>query len=184
MNERRRTRSGRRVGKQHGDVAGAHFAAIHAEGRAVFAHDPAGDFQRLEIVEGGGRLAVGIVDQHRNFGMVTRRSLRITREDDVIHLRGAHGLVGGLAHDPAHRLDEVRLAAAVRADDPGQAGFDGKIGRFDKGFEADQAQPCELHSFITSLSPRRPLMSRFRSSHALPARSHANFGIRRDTSNI
>src|SRR5581483_5160719 len=60
-------------------------------------------------------------------------------------------LVGRFAHDPAHRLDQIRLAAAVRADDAGQAGLDDEIGRFDEGFEADQAQPRELHLCLMSV---------------------------------
>src|SRR5208282_4597841 len=71
--------------------------------------------------------------------------------DDVVHLRGAHGLVGGFAHDPAHGLDQVRLAAAIRTDHTGQSGFDLKVGGFDKGLEAYQAQPRELHSRSTSI---------------------------------
>jgi len=42
-------------------------------------------------------------------------------EDYVVHAGGAHVLVGTLAHDPAHGLDEIRLAAAVRADNAGKA---------------------------------------------------------------
>ena len=49
------------------------------------------------------------------------------------------------AHHPAQRFDQVRLAAAVRPDHAGQARLDQEIGRFDKRFEADQAQPRQLH---------------------------------------
>ena len=41
MDQRRRARAGRGVGEQDGDVAGAHFAAVDAEGRALLAHDAA-----------------------------------------------------------------------------------------------------------------------------------------------
>ena len=47
MHQRRRTRTGRGVGEQHGDVACAHFLAVDAEGRAMFAHDTARHFQRI-----------------------------------------------------------------------------------------------------------------------------------------
>ena len=50
------------------------------------------------------------------------------------------------------RFDQVRLAAAVGADHAGQARFDREVGRFDEGFEADQAQPRELHSRVVSIS--------------------------------
>ena len=63
VDQRRRARAGRGVGEQHVDVAGAHLAAVDPEGRALLAHDPARDFQRLVFVEGGRRLAVGVVDR-------------------------------------------------------------------------------------------------------------------------
>ena len=47
-----RARAGRGIGEQDGDVAGAHFAAVDAEGRALLAHDAARHFQRFGIVEG------------------------------------------------------------------------------------------------------------------------------------
>ena len=153
MHQSRRARAGRGVGEQHGDVARAHFAAVDAEGRALLAHDAARDFERIEFVEGGRRRAVAIVDRDRNFGMVARRALGIAGEDDVIHLRRAHRLVGGFAHDPAHGFDQIGFAAAVRTDDAGQPGFDLEVGRFDEGLKADQAQPRELHSLVM---PRFP----------------------------
>ena len=155
VHQRRRARAGRGVGEQHGDVAGAHLAAVDAECRALFAHDAARDFERLEFVEGCRRLAVAVVDRDRDFGMIAARAAGIAGEDDVVHLRRAHGLVGGFAHDPAHGLDQIGFAAAVRADDAGQAGLDLEVGRFDERLEADQAQPRELHSGVTSMSLRR-----------------------------
>src|SRR5262249_56269452 len=71
-------------------------------------------------------------------------------------------LVGSLSHHPAQGLDEVRLAAAVRPDDAGQARLDGHVGRLDEGLEADQAQLAELHrpasivagNMLAALHPR------------------------------
>ena len=151
VDQRGRARTGRGVGKQHGDVAGAHFAAVDAEGRALLAHDAARDFQRFGIVEGGRRLAVAVVDRHRHFGVIARRPLGVAGKDHVVHLGPAHGLVGGFPHDPAHGLDQIGFAAAVRTDDTGQPGFDHKVGRFDEGLEADQAQPRELHTGVISI---------------------------------
>ncbi len=146
VHQRRRARPGRGVGEQHGDIAGARLAAVDPEGRAVFAHDAAGHFQRLEFIEGGRRRAVGVVDGDRDFGMIARRTVGVAGEDDVVHLRGAHRLVGGLPHHPAHGFDQIGFAAAVRTDDAGQPGLDLEIGRFDERLKADQAQPRELHS--------------------------------------
>ena len=66
-------------------------------------------------------------------------------ENHVVHARGAHVLVRAFAHHPAQRFDEIGLAAAIGADDTGQAGLDHELGRFDEGFEAKNAQPIEFH---------------------------------------
>ena len=139
VDEGGRARAGRGVGEQDLDVAGAHFAAVDAIGRALLALDAARDFERLFAVELGRRGAIGIVDRHRDFGVVARRPVVVAGEDDVVHVGGAHGLVRGLAHHPAQRLDQVRLAAAVRADHAGQSRLDQKIGRLDERLEADEA---------------------------------------------
>ena len=152
MHQRRRARAGGCVGEQHGDVARAHFAAVDAEDRALFAYDAAGDFERFRIVERRRRVALAVVDGNGDFGVIARRALGIAGEDHVVHLGRAHGLVGRFSHDPAYRFDQVRLAAAVRADDAGQSGFDHKVGRFDEGFKADQAQPRELHAGFISIT--------------------------------
>ena len=60
--------------------------------------------------------------------------------------------VGRLAHDPAHGLDKIALAAAIWPDNTGQARLNLEIGRLDKAFEADDAQFVELHEY--ALKPR------------------------------
>ncbi len=145
--EGRRARAGRGVGKEQLHVAGAHLAAVDAVGRALLALDAAGDFELVGIVEGGRRLALGIVDEDVDLGHVARRPAARAGEDHVLHAGGAHRLERGLAHDPAHRLDEVRLAAAVRADDAGEPGLVVEVGRLDEAFEADEAEFFELHAW-------------------------------------
>ncbi len=168
MHQSRRTRAGRGVGEQHGDIAGADFLAVDAEGRSLFAHDAARHFQCFELVEGRGGAAIAVVDRHHDFGMIAPRPAGIAGEDDVVHLAGAHRFVGGLAHDPAHGLDEVRLAAAVRTDHAGQAGFDLKVGRFDEGFESDQAQPRQLHMIGGSIALAAAAKGIMKSSRRVP----------------
>src|SRR5262249_42527962 len=63
---------------------------------------------------------------------------RAAAEDHVLHLTAAHRLGRGFAHGPAQGLDQVRFAAAVGADDPGQAGIDEQFGGIDQGFEAGE----------------------------------------------
>ena len=96
------------------------------------------------LVEHGGDLAVGVIQQHLDLGDIARRPAGIAGEDDVVHLTAAHALGGGLAHYPAQRLDKIGLAAAVRADDAGQAGINDEFGRIDEGFEAGEAKFAEM----------------------------------------
>ncbi len=137
MHQRRRARAGRGVGKQNLHVAGAHFAAVDAVGRAGLALDAARDVDLLLVVEGRGRGAVGIVDQDRDFGVVARRPRVGAGEDHLVHRGGAHGFVRGLAHHPAQRFDQIGFAAAVRPDHAGQSRLDQKIGRLDERLEAE-----------------------------------------------
>ena len=139
VDQRRRARAGRGVGKQDMHVARAHLAAIDAIGRARIALDPARHIERFVLVELRRRLALGIVDVHRHFGIVARRAGVAAGEDHVVHVGGAHRLVGGFAHHPAQRLDQVRLAAAVRPDHAGEPRLDQEIGRLDEGLESEQA---------------------------------------------
>ncbi len=151
MHEGGRARAGRGVGEQHGHVAGAHLAAVDAEDRALLAHDAARHFQRVGIVERRRRRAIAVVDQNGDFGVIARRPLGVAGEDHIVHLGGAHRLVGRFAHHPAHGFDQIGLAAAVGADDAGQPRLDLKIGRFNEGLEADQTQPRKLHSRVISI---------------------------------
>jgi len=109
----RRARAGGGVGKQHMHVARPHLAAVDPVGRAGVALDPARHVERFMLVELRRRLALGIVDMHRDFGIVARRPVVGAGEDHVVHVGRAHGLVRGLAHDPAQRFHQVRFAAAV-----------------------------------------------------------------------
>jgi len=134
--ERGRMGAGRGVGEEKLNVAGAHLAAIDAIGRAFVALDLARHLDRLAVVIGGGRRAVGIVDDEHDLGVVARRTARRAGEDHVFHAGAAHVLERILAHDPAQCFEEVRLAASVRADNARQARLDDQIGRIDEGFEA------------------------------------------------
>src|SRR3546814_4967282 len=73
------------------------------------------------------------------------RSVGGAGEDDVVHLAAAHALGRGFAHGPAQGLDEVRLAAAVGADDAGDAGLDDQLGGVDERLESAQTKLVELH---------------------------------------
>ena len=143
--ERGRARAGRGVGEEELHVARAHLLAVDAIGRARLALDAPRNLDRLGVVERGGRAAVGIVEQEGDFGVVARGALAGAAENDVLHARAAHVLERRLAHHPAQRLDQIRLAAAVGTDDAGQARLDLEIGRIAEALEAGQAQALEFH---------------------------------------
>ena len=143
--QRGRARAGRGVGEQELDVARPDFLAVDAVGRAEVALDAPRDLDRLRIVEGGRRAAIGIVEEKPDLGDVARRTPGRAGEDHVLHARAAHVLVRALAHHPAQGLDEIRLAAAVRPDDAGEARLDPELGLVAETLEAGQAQPLELH---------------------------------------
>ena len=88
------------------------------------------------LVELGGRLARAVVDLDRDLGVVARRSVVGAGKDHIVHVGGAQRLVRRLAHHPAQRFHQVRLAAAVRTDHAGEPRLDQKIGRLDEGLKS------------------------------------------------
>ena len=134
--QRRRARAGRDIGEEQLHVAGAHVLAVDAVGRARLAFDAARDLQRVVLIVLGRRAAVVVLHGDHDFRHVAGRALGGAGEDDVVHARGAHRLVGALAHDPAQGFQKIGLAAAIGADHAGEARLDQQIGRFHEGFES------------------------------------------------
>ena len=151
--ERRRARAGRRIFEQNLDVAGPHLAAVDAVGGARLALDAARHLENFAVVEFGGRPALAVVEEHRDFGAAAFGPRRRAGEDHVVHGRRAHRLVRGLAHHPAERFEQVRLAAAVRTDDARQPRLDDEFGRIDEGFEAQKSEPRDFHVVSKSSMP-------------------------------
>ncbi len=141
---RRGMRAARGVGEEELNVAGADVAAVDPVDRPGLALDAARDLEEVGVVQRRRRGAVGIVDDEGDLGGVPRRAVAAAGEDHVVHAGRAHVAVGRFAHHPAKRLDEIRFAAAVRADHSGQPGFDQELGRLDEGLEAENPKPCEF----------------------------------------
>ena len=145
----RRVRPRRGVGEQQLDVPRPHLLAIDAIGRALAPVDPARHLDDGAVGEGLGRAPLGVVDGQLDLGVVPGRAVRGPGEDHVVHARAAHGLGRVRAHDPAHALQHVRLAAAVRSHDPRQARLDPDLRRVDERLEADEPEALELHAFVS-----------------------------------
>jgi len=124
--KRGRVRAGRGVGKQQRDVARPDVTPIDPVRRAEPAFDPADDLHRR---------ASGGVERERHLGKVASGSRRGPGEDHVVHRARAQRLRRALAHNPAKRLEQVRLAAAVRPDHAGQSRPDPQLGCFDERLE-------------------------------------------------
>ena len=155
VDDRRGARAGRRVREQRLHVARAHVAAIDPELRAAAALDPPRDVDLRPFVVGRGSPAGRVVEGQQHLGHVAGRPAGGARENHLVHFRGAHLPRRVLAHHPAERLDDVRLAAAVRTDDARQARIDVDVGRIDERLETGEAQPCEFHRRPSSLFPPR-----------------------------
>jgi hypothetical protein len=132
------------VGEQQLDVAGPRLAAVDPVDRAGAALDAADDLELLMLVERRRHPPLGVVQPQADLGDVAGRAVGAAAEDDVVHLAAAHALGRGLAHHPAQRLDEIGLAAAVRADDPRHPRLDDQLGGVDEGLEAAQPQLGEM----------------------------------------
>ena len=121
------------------DVAEAAEGAVDAVFALAVAVDAAGDGDFV-VVGLEGLLAAG--EGHGDFGEVGGGALLVAGgafgavEDDVGHFAAAEGLGGGLAEDPADGVHDVGLAAAVGADDAGDAFVELEGGLVGEGLEA------------------------------------------------
>ena len=145
--QRRAVRAGGGVGKDQRHILGAHVAAIGAIGAACAALDPAGDLQFAvrAYIHGGKKLTLFLHRQERDFGKIALGPGGGAGEDHILHAAAAHGFGAGFAHDPAYGFQQVGLAAAIGADNAGQAGFNAQFGRIDEAFEAGKLEPLYLH---------------------------------------
>ncbi len=132
-----RVRAGGGVGEEEGDVLGPHVTPVDPVRRARAAFDPADDLGFLALTLG----------QDHDFGEVARRAGGGPGEDHVFHARPAHRPRAVLAHRPAQRFEQVRLAAAIGPDNTGQPRLDDQIGRIDEALETRNAKPLDLHVF-------------------------------------
>ncbi len=107
-------------------------------------------FERDLVVTGvsAPKFAVRVVEDQLDGGGAHGFARRGAVEDDVRHRVAAQMFRGQLTHDPAHGVDDVRLAAAVGADDAGEITGEGDVGGIDEGLETGELDLGQPHLLI------------------------------------
>ena len=77
--------------------------------------------------------------------MVAGRTPGRPGKNHVFHAGPAHILEGIFPHHPAHSLQQVGFATAIRAHHAGQAWFDEKVGCVHEGLETGKTKTRKLH---------------------------------------
>ena len=103
-----------------------------------------GDLGVVLVLEGHVVRRV-VLEGERDLGEVVRRARLAAAEDDVFHRAAAEVPRALLAHAPADGVDDVRLAAAVRADDAQDVVVEVEDGAVDERLEADELELLDLH---------------------------------------
>ena len=96
-------------------------------------------------VQAGAVVDLGVDEGERDLGHAGGLAVAGAGEDDVFHLDAAEGFGGLFAEDPGDGVGDVGFAAAVGADDGGDA-FAGELnlGAITEGFEAEYLNFLEL----------------------------------------
>ena len=88
---------------------------------------------------------VGVVENEFYGGLPERLAAGGTVEDDVGHRFATQVLGGALPENPAHRIDDVRFAATVGADNRAEVARQLDRRRIDEGLEAGQLYGFQSH---------------------------------------
>src|SRR5206468_4730486 len=89
--------------------------------------------------------AVGVIEDQRHFRDIGGPPAGGSLEDHVFHFSPAQQAGRLLAEHPAHRVGDVRLAAAVRPHDGGHALLEGQLHRSGERLEARELEPAQSH---------------------------------------
>ncbi len=122
-----------------GDVAPAHVDVVDVVGSRIpvaLEHAPDRDLGVARPLPGG--LAEAVVEDELHARAVYRLALPRAVEQHVLHGLAAQVPRGGFAEHPAHGVDDVRLAAAVGADDADQLAGDGDVSGIYERLEAGE----------------------------------------------
>src|SRR5438445_5305980 len=139
-----------------GDVAAPDVHAVDVVARLAVALQDAldGDLRVLRPLSGHAPLSV--VEDQLDRGARERRAVHRAVEDDVLHRVAAQRRGARLAEHPAHGVDDVGLAAAVRPDDADQLPRHVYRGGIDEGLEAGELYLNESHGKNDTIARRSP----------------------------
>src|SRR6267143_977420 len=141
-----------------GDVAAPDVRAVDGVARLAVALQDAlhGDLRVLRPLPGGAPLSV--VEDQLDRRTRERRAVHRAVEDDVLHRVAAQRRGARLAKHPAHGVDDVGLAAAVRPDHADQLPRHMYRGGIDEGLEAGELYLNESHAKNDTIARRSPVM--------------------------
>ena len=109
------------------DIASPHCLIIDVIGRSTVARQGALDRDFGVLTPLPGSLALGVVEYQFNRRATGRFACRRAVENDVLHRLAAQFGGLGLAEHPTHRIDDIGLAATVRADHTNQLAWNLEI---------------------------------------------------------
>ncbi len=130
------------AGEEVVDVFEAADGAVDAVFGAAIPEDAAADGDFV-VVDAEGLLAIGHGED--DFGHADGFAFVGAVEDDVGHFVATEGFGGGFAEDPADGVDDVGFAAAIGADDAGDAFVEVELGFVSEGLEAVDEEGLEVH---------------------------------------
>ena len=165
--------------EQFGDVAQAAGPFVDEVLGLAGTVEAAGDLQFRDLPQGphhlalllgqfggGGVDALLVVEDDGDFGHTQRPVVGIAGEDHVFHAAAAQVAGALLAEDPAQGVDDVRLAAAVRADDPRDPVRELENCLVLRRLEACKFEPFDPHRRpLLQLDGRKTVLKRSRLSH-------------------
>src|SRR5690606_7879492 len=107
---------------------------------------PEDDATDLDLLVRDRQATVLVREGERDFGAIERAALRRPLEDHLFHLGAADRRGALFAEDPADRVADVRLPAAVRADDRRDALVETELRAIGERLEPLEIGALQLHS--------------------------------------
>ena len=101
--------------------------------------------RHAHVVPVDSELSRAIGEGERDFGKAERLARVGSVENDVGHFAAAKRFGGLFAEHPAHRIEQIGFAAAIRADDCGNAFVEIEKRLIGKRFKAEKLKRFEMH---------------------------------------